>query len=479
MAGFHLLLSLPRRRQLRGRGGKQVEKPRDQTSMNTNGTEAQRVEAGQFGLVMNGLRTTQLGAAFSALAICAVSWEYAPPALVVIWGALWCALSAGRYLTWRRYAQVIRTQPLPRQLDFARKLRWIWFVHAISWGAAPLVFAGRLPVAQELACWLLLACAGVMVMAWLSAYVPAGRDFLLTLIGCVIVCMAISTATSAQPLAAAAPSLGLAAAVLLLWTLMLGAAGRMHRLALRGIVRGYRSQRLIESLRMKTSAAQKALRSHGRYLVSAAHDLKQPVNALSIYAQWLHDEPQMANEIAARIMKSTQAINAQFDALFNLARLDAGPPELQTQPVDLSELLTTIEAQFRPLAVQKGLTLRVRPLPVSLNTDPVILRRILSNLVSNAVRYTTHGGVLLAARKRGNAVSLEVWDTGIGIAAEEREKVFGEFYKVQAENANGGMGIGLSIARRLAGSLGHSITLRSRLGHGTVFKVLAGPVLPA
>ena len=131
-----------------------------------------------------------------------------------------------------------------------------------------------------------------------------------------------------------------------------------------------------------------------------------------------------------------------------------------------------------PEARLKGLRLRVRPADAELRTDPVMLRRVIGNLLANAIRYTQRGGVLLAARVRAGGVSLEVWDTGIGMAESELGQIFGEFYKVPTAGTEDGFGLGLAIVQGLAQRLGYRVTVRSRPGRGTVFRVWV-PTAPA
>jgi signal transduction histidine kinase len=157
-------------------------------------------------------------------------------------------------------------------------------------------------------------------------------------------------------------------------------------------------------------------------------------------------------------------------------RLDTGKIKLTIEPVDLGKLLYDLELQYRPVAEAKGLRLRVHATPGTVVSDPILLRRIVGNLVSNAVKYTHRGGVLLAARGRGPVRRIEVWDTGVGIAPVHQREIFREFYKVPSHaGTEDGFGLGLYIVARLAGILGHPLSLSSRPGSGTVFRVILAP----
>ncbi len=238
---------------------------------------------------------------------------------------------------------------------------------------------------------------------------------------------------------------------------------------------------LIESLREQTRRAQVATQTKARFLASAAHDLRQPVHALSLYADWLGQEPEMAEEIIPKIRKSTQAVNTLFDSLFDMARLDSGAMQPTKEPVYLPDLLDALLIEFSPASAEKGLELRIRSEEATIETDPVWLRRIASNLLSNAIRYTDAGGVLVALRVRGHGdhaeASLEFWDTGRGIPTDDQGRVFDEFYRSgAARGSEQGFGLGLAIVSRLSQALGFRLHLRSRERRGTTIRLDLGPV---
>ena len=228
--------------------------------------------------------------------------------------------------------------------------------------------------------------------------------------------------------------------------------------------------------------ALEAVETKNRFLQSAAHDIRQPVHALGFYADWLSSEPELVHEIAPKIVKSTKAVNALFDSLFDLVRLDSGQLRFRIESLPVSRLLQDLELQYRPMAEAKGLTFRIHVVDGEIASDAVQLGRILGNLVANAVKYTERGGILLAARRSAEGLRIEVWDTGPGIAPEHQAAVFREFYKVPAHaGTEDGFGIGLAIVSRLTVLLGHRLSLDSRPGRGTVFRLHFAPAtgLPA
>ena len=236
--------------------------------------------------------------------------------------------------------------------------------------------------------------------------------------------------------------------------------GLMHRL-----------ERSNEALVAAKEEAENANRSKTRFLAAAGHDLLQPLNAARLSASALADLPlgPEAVAISGRIERGLQIIEDLIKTLLDISKLDAGVVRPAIGPVALSDLLDGIVASFRPLAERKGLRLIVRGPDLVVASDPMLLQRILQNLVSNAIRYTRQGGVLVAVRRRGTACRIAVYDTGCGIAPAERELVFEEFFRGGAEGEGGepGLGLGLSIMRRMAVALDHPLDLASRLGRGT------------
>ncbi len=223
-------------------------------------------------------------------------------------------------------------------------------------------------------------------------------------------------------------------------------------------------------------AAETANVSKTRFLAAASHDLLQPLNAARLFTSALRQHPGLdaeASSLAERIDASFRAAEDLLDALLDTSRLDAGSYRPEIGGFALAELFESLQAQFAVVAEQRGLSLRVVPTSMAVRSDPQLLRRILQNFVSNALRYTSKGGVLLGARRVGKEVRIEVWDSGPGIAADQRAKIFDEFQRLAQPSPWGekGLGLGLSICDRLAGILGHRLDLHSRVDHGSCFAV--------
>ena len=179
-------------------------------------------------------------------------------------------------------------------------------------------------------------------------------------------------------------------------------------------------------------------------------------------------------ELVQCINDAVSALQCMFDGLLNISRLDSGMLDPTLESCDLAALLKRVAREFQPLAEQKGLNLRVRVCPSWVNSDHMLLGRMLSNLMANAIRYTERGGVLLACRQRQGHWVVQVWDTGIGMSAEQLPKIFEEYYQVgNAErNSAHGVGLGLAIVSGIARRLDYKIEVFSRPGHGSVFNII-------
>ena len=240
-------------------------------------------------------------------------------------------------------------------------------------------------------------------------------------------------------------------------------------------------------LRLKKEQAEVATQAKSRFLAAASHDLRQPSHALGMFVARLGQlpmEPQM-RQLVDNLDIAVQAMQDLLDGLLDLSRLDSGNVQVRMTPVDVNEMLGGIRNALGNMAEAKGLRLRVRPTARWALSDATLLNRMVMNLVINAIRYTERGTVLVACRPAADnqSVRIEVWDSGIGIAAEHHEDIFKEFYQLtgRAGDRNFGMGLGLNIVQRSAALLGHQIALQSKPGEGTRFSITlqAAAPLPA
>ena len=228
----------------------------------------------------------------------------------------------------------------------------------------------------------------------------------------------------------------------------------------------------------KNQLLEVASQAKTRLLAAASHDLRQPLHALTLFSDGLTNgetDPVRLQRIG-HIRECVESLDRLFSELLNLSQLDAGVLQPQWDDFALDHLFDEISRNFRSVAEQQNLRLVVRKTELWVRCDYVMLSRILNNLVSNSLRHTVEGGVLVGARRRGNAIRIDVVDTGVGIAAQYQPRVFEEFYQVEPQGRQGrdvrGMGLGLATVQRLAALLSTRVELSSQLHKGTCVRVM-------
>ncbi|MBL0720810.1 response regulator [Piscinibacter sp. Jin2] len=245
-----------------------------------------------------------------------------------------------------------------------------------------------------------------------------------------------------------------------------------------------RTEALAEQLRAEKAvaeqarrAAETASRAKTQFLAAASHDLRQPLHALGLFAEALRARTQGQLEVVSlvnSINSSVEALEALFGELLDLSKIDSGVVEPVPAHFACAQLFSRLRLQYAPIAFEKGLALRFRGHQHAFFADPVLVDRIVRNLLANAIRYTEDGGVLVAARRRGDQVRIEVWDSGVGISPVEQDRIFDEFYQAPGRPAlapqeRKGLGLGLAIVRRLSRLMAAPVGLRSWPGRGSVF----------
>lgn len=212
-----------------------------------------------------------------------------------------------------------------------------------------------------------------------------------------------------------------------------------------------------------------------RFLAAASHDLRQPIHALGLFFAELSDRvysPETA-PVIGQVEDSIAAINSMLNALLDVSKLDAGVIAPNIATFSLTDIFRRLQMEFQPIAVENHNELRVRATDALVKSDPAMLERMLRNLIGNALRYTKNGQILMAARKRGQNFEIQVFDTGVGIPADQFDDIFIEFHQLHnpARDRRQGLGLGLAIVKRLAKLLQHEIRVRSRLGCGSCFSI--------
>ena len=400
-------------------------------------------------------------------------WHDIPQPWLASWTALTTLAALLRFGVMRIYRRDVVDAGADANIAFLRRWWPVWPASSVAWGAGVLLFFDRVPLQDQFLCWIALAGLGMFTIATLSSHLRTMRHSLDGLALSALAAMAWHMVVELR-LDGPVQHWWMVVMLVVFWQVLRIAGLRQHLTLRKNYELQYRNNQLIASLTRQTQAALDAVDIKNRFLASAAHDIRQPVHALGLYADWLGSEPEMVHEIAPKIVNATKAINALFDSLFDVARLDSGKIRLSIEPVWLDKLLHDLELQYRPLADAKGLAFRVHSVRGSvITTDPILLQRVVGNLIANAVKYTQRGGVLVAARRTARGPRIEIWDTGEGIAPAYQREIFREFYKVPGHaGTEDGFGLGLYIVSRLCHILGLSLQLASRPGRGTVFRLL-------
>ncbi len=274
--------------------------------------------------------------------------------------------------------------------------------------------------------------------------------------------------------------------ILLLIISMTVLLARNYRQALERVLElKVRADELLQQLRVEKQAADEARRvaevanrAKTQFFTAASHDLRQPLHAMGLFAEALRQKTHDGEvaQLVNSINSSVDALDELFSELLDISRLDTGVVRVAAQSFVVRDIFRKLRLNFEPVAFEKGLSLRWRGDHQVVHADPLLVERILRNLISNAIRYTEDGTVLVSARRQGERVVLQVWDTGLGIPLAEQQRIFEEFYqaprlKAETEDQRRGLGLGLSIVQRLAHLMQAALALRSEPGRGTVLSL--------
>ncbi len=230
-----------------------------------------------------------------------------------------------------------------------------------------------------------------------------------------------------------------------------------------------------ERLRAAKQEAERISAAKSSLFAAASHDLRQPIQAMSLFVTLLGNRvaDPAARALVEKLRQSMTEYTTMLDALMDLSKLETETLDPVIMPIRLQDLLRRLDDEFAPLAAEKGLRLTVVPTSLSVRSDPMLLDRMLRNLIANAIRYTDKGRILVGCRRRGKCACIDVQDTGIGIPADKLSHIFREFYQIghDASDAREGAGLGLAIVRRISVTLHHEVSVSSRVGHGSRFSV--------
>jgi signal transduction histidine kinase len=399
-----------------------------------------------------------------------VLYKAAPLSLLVIWLALSNIVILFRYLVTLQYQNTLHGVSGPELRAFLARYDILWVLSGLLWGMSSFLFFGTASGFEQFVCGLILvgvSCFSVYCYASrLRCYFAFSNALCGTALAVFIYCMWMNPSLS--PIS---DGIGLVVLTVVFQLMVRYFAIGFHGLQRKSLQLQFDNGALIQSLTAKSAAAMEAVQNKNRFIASAAHDLRQPVHALNLYASWLVDEPQLSPQVAPHIVRCTQAVNDLFNSLFDFSGMNTNVPKVDWQQLELAELLTDLQHQYAPLAHERGLQLRLRQRNCVVRSDPVLLKRLLGNLISNALKNTDQGGVVLALRVKDDRWRIEISDTGVGIDKKHQKAIFQEFYRVPSQGTDDGFGLGLAIASRLSHVLGLTVGIRSRPGRGSVFWV--------
>lgn len=368
----------------------------------------------------------------------------------------------------------------PRQIVLA-------FLSGAVLGASVLLFFGQIPIGLQFVCWMVLAASVTLPIHSMALNAAMARTYVHAFFVTVFLCILYRVLTADARIAADLLDAHrhyeswFLVVPLVHWILILRIADQVLANARKGFELAFYKGELIQTLAEQRRRAEDAVMARNRFMATAAHDVRQPVVALSIYVDHLMEVPTDQALVLPKIAKATAAVSGLFDTLFDLSRMDHRQLTVRNEPLKIAEAMEDLRDQYEPVARAKGIELRMRTVRTEIVTDAVLFRRMVGNVISNAIKYTPAGKrVLISARTRGPTVLVEVWDQGVGIAPTELRKIFLEFYKVSGDGENAeGFGLGLSIVARLAHVLDTRLSVRSRPGRGTVFRMNIGASQPA
>lgn len=430
-----------------------------------------RVRVEQVRLLCGNLGSSVLPGILVALLV-----AYALRASAGLWPLLgWAGVViASKLFDYADAKRMLRMEITPDNIgQVTRRLVLLHGIDGAAWGLlAPLALDTASPGGSILLIGVLAGVAGNS-MSILSPVMPAFVSFCLVELGMLAASAWHTDEDALQVLAVAA---------LLYVASLLVQARNSAGAARAAIMLRFENNALIERLQRESEKTQQALQqaeqanaAKSRFLAGASHDLRQPIHAQGLFLEVLSNTPldPMQREVVSRLRSAADNCADMLHTLLDYSRIEAGVVTPQAAPFRVQALLHRISREMAAQAEAKGLVFRTRESQAVASADAGLTELILRNLVSNAIRYTERGGILMACRQRGGQVWLEVWDTGIGIAPEQQHEIFREFHQLgnPERDHNKGMGLGLAIAEGLAKMQGLQLTVQSQPGRGSVFKL--------
>ena len=439
-----------------------------------------RIRAEQVRSVYLHSPTTTVGSLAAGFALVLIMWGHVSHTMLVVWLIALCLHQTLRVYHYRRYT---RASPDEQQHEGWGRLYIAAAATAgVIWGAAGVLMYVPDSLAHQAMLVLILWGFATATMTSLSVFAPAFYVLIpLTLLP-IIVRMLFDPGPARVYLAIPG---------IIMFFVVLSFGRTIHRIASEAIEKRFENLDLIDELRAKKALAEQARqeaesanRSKTQFFAAASHDLRQPLHALGLFAAALYDQVKEAEvlKLVKSINASVAALEGLFNELLDIAKIDSGVIKPVLANFRLRGMFDRLRSQFTAEADAKRLRLSVEGDDCVVMSDPILLERILSNLLSNAIRYTAQGEVRLLAAAEGDAVRIEVRDTGVGVRPEHQQRIFEEFFQLgnPARTSAKGLGLGLSIVKRLCGLLAYEMRLASEYGKGSSFSFhVPGGTLPA
>jgi len=429
------------------------------------------VNAEQIRALYSQLPKSTAGMVAGGLVVIGAMWNQVSHLALLAWFAAICLNQSWRLYLFLRYR---RNPPAPED---ARRWGRYWTVGAgisgIIWGSAGIFMF--VPDAPGYQAFLIIALFAVTTgaLTLIAVHAPSFYAFVIPTILPVIA----RTAVEGNVL-----HLFTAAACFLVLVTLLAFGRNLNKLLTQSLHNHFENIELITELKAQKQVAEQAqqlaeaaTRARTQFFAAASHDLRQPLHAMGLFAAALSEkirDPEVLNVVNS-INASVRALEVLFNELLDIYKIDAGAIKSEPRDFPIKPVLDRLCDEFLAEALEKGLQLSLRASDCSVRSDPVLLERILRNLVSNAIRNTLAGEVAVNGWEQDGKLLLEVRDSGVGIPVEHQDRIFDEFYQVRTPGGTGtkGLGLGLSIVKRLCDLLGYPIRVSTQVGRGSVFSV--------
>lgn len=405
----------------------------------------------------------------TALLLSGFFWGHIASSQIIIWLTLALALSGGTgcvlLILYRRLRHKITSTTF-----WSRGYNLLGILSGIAWGSSVYFLYTPEDAVLQLVLLLFLYFSIALVAISMNVYWPAFVFLATPVLLAIIIRFLLDPSRLHYLLTLATLFYGVTLFIFYFFT---------HRHFLRYMRISFEKNRLAEALQIRSDEAENENRAKSRFLAAASHDLRQPIVAQELLLTALIGNigEEKYPEIFRNFKENIQALHALFNELVEVSRLDTGNVSFEIDYTDMEELFDEMQNQFSHQAASKNLQLTLMQQPEAIMSDSHLFKRILSNLISNAIKYTPTGDVKVYQQQQGNKILTIVEDSGVGIPEADQELIFDEFYRANnAGTYSDGFGLGLAIVKRLTGLLGHELKLESKLNKGTRITVIADAV---